>query len=665
VEPTAEAKRGELLWTPSPESVERSNMTRYARWLSSERGFDFGGDYGQLRRWSVEELEEFWASIWDFFEVNPSTPYTEVLAERKMPGARWFDGAHLNYAEHLLRGKPRERPAILHASERRELDSLSWGELREQVSRVAAALRELGVEPGDRVVAYMPNVPETVVAFLATASLGAIWSSCSPDCGAGSVVDRFAQIEPKVLFCVDGYRYNGRDFDRTDVVAGLQAEMPSLERTVVFRYLGTDPDLSALRDVIDWNDLLAAGEGQPLSFEQVPFDHPLWVLYSSGTTGLPKAIVHGHGGILLEHLKKLSLHVDAQEGDRLFWFTTTGWMMWNFLVAGLLTDAAIVLYDGSPGHPDMGVLWDLAEQTEMTCFGTSASYVAACMKAEVEPGAGRDLSKLRAVGSTGSPLAPEGFQWVYDHVGDDTWLFSTSGGTDVCTAFVGGVPILPVYRGELQARALGAKVEAFDEDGNSVVDEVGELVITEPMPSMPVFFWGDEDGSRYRASYFEHYPGVWRHGDWIEITSRGTAVIYGRSDSTINRQGVRMGTSEIYRAVAAVPEVLDALVVDIPRPGTEGWMPLFVVLREGESLDDELVAEIKRRIREQCSPRHVPDEVFQIAEVPRTLSGKVLEVPVKRILTGTPAETAASKDSLANPAALDYFVELSQRLGDG
>jgi acetoacetyl-CoA synthetase len=662
VEPTAEAKRGELLWTPSPESVERSNMTRYARWLSSERGLDLNGDYRQLWRWSVEELEQFWASIWDFFEVNASKPYNEVLAERKMPGARWFDGAHLNYAEHLLRGKPRERPAILHASERRELDSLTWGELREQVSRVAAALREHGVGPGDRVVAYMPNVPETVVAFLATASLGAIWSSCSPDFGAGSVVDRFAQIEPKVLFCVDGYRYNGRDFDRTDVVAGLQAEMPSLERTVVLRYLGTDPDLSALRDVVDWNDLLEAGEGQPLEFEQMPFDHPLWVLYSSGTTGLPKAIVHGHGGILLEHLKKLSLHVDAQEGDRLFWFTTTGWMMWNFLVGGLLTEAAIVLYDGSPGHPDMGVLWDLAEQTEMTCFGTSASYITACMKAEVEPGDGRNLSKLRAVGSTGSPLAPEGFQWVYDHVGDDTWLFSTSGGTDVCTAFVGGVPILPVYRGELQARALGAKVEAFDEDGRSVVDEVGELVITEPMPSMPVFFWGDEDGSRYRASYFEHYPGVWRHGDWIEITSRGTAVIYGRSDSTINRQGVRMGTSEIYRAVAAVPEVLDALVVDIPRPDTEGWMPLFVVLREGEALDEELVAEIKRRIREQCSPRHVPDEVFQITEVPRTLSGKVLEVPVKRILTGTPAKTAASKDSLANPAALDYFVELAATL---
>jgi acetoacetyl-CoA synthetase len=662
VESTAETRRGELLWTPSNESVERSNMTRYMRWLEAERGHGFNGDYGELWRWSVSELEDFWASIWDFFEVSASTPHSRVLAERTMPGARWFEGAQLNYAEHLLRGKPGQQLAILHGSERRELDSLTWGELREQVSRVAAALRELGVERGDRVVAYMPNVPETVVAFLATASLGAIWSSCSPDFGAGSVIDRFAQIEPKILFCVDGYRYNGRDFERTEVVAGLQGEMPSLERTVVLRYLGTDPDLSSLRDVIDWNDLLASGEGQPLRFEPVPFNHPLWVLYSSGTTGLPKAIVHGHGGILLEHLKKLSLHVDAQEGDRIFWFTTTGWMMWNFLVAGLLTDAAIVLYDGSPGHPDMGVLWDLAERTEMTCFGTSASYIAACMKADVEPGAGRDLSKLRALGSTGSPLAPEGFQWVYDHVGEDTWLFSTSGGTDVCTAFVGGVPLLPVYRGELQARALGAKVEAFDEDGNSIIDEVGELVITEPMPSMPVFFWGDEDGSRYRASYFEHYPGVWRHGDWIEITSRGTAVIYGRSDSTINRQGVRMGTSEIYRAVAAVPEVLDALVVDVPRPGTEGWMPLFVVLREGEELEEELVAEIKRRIREQCSPRHVPDEVFQIAEVPRTLSGKALEVPVKRILTGTPAEAAASKDSLANPAALDYFVELSQRL---
>jgi acetoacetyl-CoA synthetase len=636
-------------------------MTRYMRWLAGKRDLEFGG-YPALWEWSVTELEDFWTSIWDFFDVHASRPYTGVLPDRAMPGAKWFPGAELSYAEHIFRGKRDADRAVLHASELRDLRELTWGEFREQVARTAAGLRALGVGRGDRVVAYMPNIPETLIAFLATASIGAIWSSCSPDFGAASVIDRFAQIEPKVLFCVDGYRYNGRDFDRTDVVAGLESAMPTLERTVVLPYLDSKPDLGGLQSAITWDELLDSGPGAGLDFEQVPFDHPLWVLYSSGTTGLPKAIVHGHGGILLEHLKKLHLHVDAQEGDRLFWFTTTGWMMWNFLVGGLLTEAQIVLYDGSPGHPDMGVLWDLAERTGMTCFGTSASYIAACMKAGTEPGAGRDLSNLRSVGSTGSPLAPEGFEWVYEHVGRDTWLFSTSGGTDVCTAFVGGVPMLSVRRGELQGRALGAKIEAFDEDGNSIIDRVGELVITEPMPSMPLFLWGDEHGSRYRASYFETYPGVWRHGDWIEITSRGTAVIYGRSDSTINRQGVRMGTSEIYRAVHAVPDVIDALVVDIPRPGTAGWMPLFVVLTDGETLTDELTAEIKRRIRELCSPRHVPDAIYQIAEVPRTLSGKVLEVPVKRILAGTPPEQAASRDSLANPSSLDYFIDLAGRL---
>jgi acetoacetyl-CoA synthetase len=661
-EPTPPAQRGDLLWTPSAHAVERSNLTRYMRWLETERGLDFDGDYHALWRWSVEELENFWASIWEFFGVRASSGYERVLADRTMPGAEWFAGARLNYAENLLAGKPADRLAIQHASELRELDSLSWGELRERVARCASALRALGVEPGDRVVAYMPNVPETLIAFLATASIGAIWSSCSPDFGAGSVVDRFAQIEPKVLLCVDGYRYNGRDFDRTDVVGALLAELPTVSHTVVLPYLTPEPDRTALRNPTTWDELLASGEPGEIAFEQVGFDHPLWVLYSSGTTGLPKAIVHGHGGILVEQLKKLTLHLDAQDPDRVFWFTTTGWMMWNFLVGVLLTEASIVLYDGSPGHPDMDVLWELADRAGITCFGTSASYVAACMKAEVEPGAGRELSALRAVGSTGSPLAPEGFQWIYDHVGADTWLFSTSGGTDVCTAFVGGVPILPVYRGELQGRSLGCAVEAFDEDGNSVVDAVGELVLTEPLPSMPVFLWGDEDGSRYLASYFEMYPGVWRHGDWIEITSRGTAIIYGRSDSTINRSGIRMGTSEVYRAVASVDEVTDALVVDLPRPGTEGWMPLFVVLREGVELDDELRSELARRIREQCSPRHVPDAVFAIAEVPRTLSGKVLEVPVKRILMGTPPEQAASRDSLANPAALDWFVELAAKL---
>jgi acetoacetyl-CoA synthetase len=636
-------------------------MTEYMRWLETERGQRFDG-YPDLWRWSVDDLEGFWSSIWEFFDVQADGSYESVLSG-EMPSASWFAGTSLNYAEHVFAGKDDAETAILHASELRELDELSWGELRSQVGAVAAGLRELGVERGDRVVAYLPNIPEAIVAFLASASIGAIWSSCSPDFGPASVIDRFAQIEPKVLFAVDGYRYGGKVFDRRDVVAELQEAMPSLERTVLLPYLDAKPDLSPLSDATTiWPELIVRGEGAELRFDRVPFDHPLWVLYSSGTTGLPKAIVQSQGGILLEHLKKLHLHVNAHPGDRLFWFTTTGWMMWNFLVSGLLTRAAIVLYDGNPGHPGMGVLWDLAERAGVTMFGTSASYIAACMKEGVEPGRGRDLSRLGAIGSTGSPLSPEGFDWIYEHLGADTWLFSTSGGTDLCTAFVGGAIVLPVFRGELQGRALGAAVEAWDEDGNPVIDEVGELVVTEPMPSMPVFFWGDPDGSRYRASYFEMFPGVWRHGDWIEITSRGTAVIYGRSDSTINRSGVRMGTSEIYRAVLDVDEVLDALVVDVPRPGTEGWMPLFVVLRDGAQLDDDLRREIARRIRTQCSPRHVPDEVFSIAAVPRTLSGKALEVPVKRILMGTPPEKVASRDSLANPEALDWFVEMAGNL---
>jgi acetoacetyl-CoA synthetase len=497
------------------------------------------------------------------------------------------------------------------------------------------------------VVAYLPNVPEAIVAFLAVASLGAVWSSAAPEFGVRSVTDRFSQIEPKVLLAVDGYRYGGKDFDRRPVVEQLRAALPTVEHTVLLPYLDASATLPGAGT---WDALL--GDRSPLAPVRVPFDHPLWVLYSSGTTGLPKAIVHGHGGILLEHLKLMHLHVDAQAGDRVFWFTTTGWMMWNFLVGVLCTDAAIVLYDGSPAGD---VLWDYASETGMTCFGTSAAYIASCMKDGVEPaGEGRDLSRLRSVGSTGSPLAAEGFRWIHDHVGEDAWLFSTSGGTDVCTAFVGGVPLLPVHEGELQARALGADVQAWDEDGRPLVGAVGELVLTQPMPSMPVFLWNDPDGGRYRETYFEMWPGVWRHGDWIEITARGSAVIYGRSDSTINRGGVRMGTSEIYRAVLTLDEITDALVVDLG-----DYMPLFVVLRPGAVLDDDLIGRIARRVREDCSPRHVPDEVRQIAEVPRTLSGKLLEVPVKRILMGTPPERAASRDSLANPDALDPFVELA------
>ncbi|MEA2456161.1 MAG: acetoacetyl-CoA synthetase, partial [Thermoleophilaceae bacterium] len=549
-----------------------------------------------------------------------------------MPGAEWFPGTRLNYAEHLFRGAREGETAIVHASESSPLAELSWDELGDQVARCAAGLRRLGVGRGDRVVAYMGNVAETVVAFLATASLGAIWSSCAPEFGTPTVVDRFSQIEPKVLIATDGYRYGGRDFDRRENVEEIAAALPTLEHTV------TVPS--------GWDELLS--EPAELTFEAVPFDHPLWVLFSSGTTGLPKAIVQGHGGILLEHLKKLNLHSDLSETDRFFWYTTTGWMMWNFLVGGLLTGAAIVLYDG---QPDPQGMWDFAAEAGVTCFGTSAGFIGACMKAGIEPPA---LPRLRSVGSTGSPLPVEGFEWVYEKLGD-VWLFSTSGGTDLCTAFVGACPILPVRAGELQARALGASVEAWDEDGRALVDEVGELVLTKPMPSMPLFFWNDPDGERYRESYFDVYPGVWRHGDWIKITAGGSAVIYGRSDSTINRGGVRMGTSELYSAIEGVDEVLDSLVVDV-----DDRIVLFVVT--SAELDDDLVGEIRKRVRQHCSPRHVPDAIHRIDEVPRTLSNKKLEVPVKRILQGGDPAKVASRDSLANPSALDWFAERAAEL---
>src|SRR6266550_3614202 len=572
------------LWEAGEDVKREANITRYMQWLKSEKGLNFE-TREELWQWSVNNLEDFWASLWDYFHIKASSPYSAVLSERKMPGAKWFPGAKLNYAEHVFRNATTSRPAVLFRSERQQLVEVSWSELQQKVGSVAQGLKAMGVKSGDRVVAYMPNIPETLIAFLACASMGATWSSCSPDFGTNSVIDRFKQIEPKVLFAVDGYQYGGKAYDRRPIIAELQQSLPTLEKTVVVPYLFQDeqPDSESLRDAVSWQELLR--QPSELVFEQVPFDHPLWVLYSSGTTGLPKAIVHGQGGILLEHLKKLRLHLDAQAGDRLFWFTTTGWMMWNFLVGGLLSEASIVLFDGNPAHPDLGTLWDLADAAGITSFGTSAGYIASCQKAGVEPRAGRDLSRLDSVGSTGSPLAPEGFDWVRDRLGEDVWLFSTSGGTDVCTAFVGGVPTLPVYRGELQARALGAKVEAWSEDGRPLVGEVGELVITEPMPSMPLYLWGDEDGSRYRESYFSTFPGVWRHGDWIEITERGTAIITGRSDATINRGGVRMGTSELYRSVLALDEVLDALIVDVP-DGEGSRMTLFVVLRDDAVLDN-------------------------------------------------------------------------------
>ena len=633
-------RKPQLLWQPDEAFAQRTRLRAYGDWLAASRGIAVDG-YHELWAWSTGDLEGFWSSVAEYFGVRFHAAPRAVLEHAEMPGVRWFAGATLSYPAHIFRDRDPAAVAIRHTSELRPLSVMTWGQLRALTAQIQAGLRALGVGRGDRVVAYMPNIPETVAAFLATAGLGAVWSSCSPDFGARSVIDRFAQVEPKVLLAVDGYRYGGRDFDRTPVVGEIHAEVG-----------GTLVRLGYLDDS-GFEDGFLGAPGVELALEPVPFDHPLWVLYSSGTTGLPKAIVHGHGGILLEQLKHHSLHLDMHADDRAFWFTTTGWMMWNFLVGVLLTPASIVLYDGSPAAPSLDRLWDLAADAAITCFGTSAAYIAGCMKAAVKPAAGRDLGALRSVGSTGSPLSPEGFRWIYDELGDDTWLFSTSGGTDVCTAFVGGVPLLPVFEGELQARSLGCDVQSFDPDGRPLIGEVGELVITQPMPSMPLFFWNDPDGTRLREAYFEMYPGVWRHGDWIEITPRGTSIIYGRSDSTINRGGVRMGTSEIYRAVLALDEIVDALVVDV-----DGWMALFVVPRTGAGLDDELRGRIARRVREDCSPRHVPNTVHRIDEVPRTLSGKVLEVPVKRILMGTPPEQAASRDSLANPAALDFFTKL-------
>jgi acetoacetyl-CoA synthetase len=647
---------GAVLWTPSRARVEASELARYTRWLRERKGLAFD-DYAALHRWSVERLEDFWASLWEFLEIRSPTPYARVLDARRMPGARWFEGARLNYAEHAFRHASPARSAIVSRSELRAAAETSWAELERSVASLAAAMRAMGVKPGDRVVSYMPNIPETVAAFLATASLGAIWSSCSPDMGSGAVLDRFRQIEPKVLFAVDGYRYGGKDFDRRPVLEEIVRALPTLERVIFLPYL--DP-AARLAGAVSYASLLEADA--PLAFEQVPFDHPLWIVYSSGTTGVPKAIVHGHGGIVIEHLKTLLLHQDMRPGDRFFWMSSTGWIVWNLLASGLLAGCTLVMFDGNPAWPDAGALWRFIGESRTRHFGCGAALVAGWMKAGVEPAGIADLEALDAISVTGSPLTVDAFEWLYGKVKRDWWVAPISGGTDIACGFVAGCPILPVTAGEMQAKCLGVAVEALDDAGRLLVGEVGELVVTEPMPTMPLYFWNDPDGKRYRESYFEMYPGLWRHGDWIRFTDRGTSVIYGRSDTTINRYGIRMGTAEIYRVVEELPEVLDSLVVDCEYLGRKSFLPLFVVLRPGCVLDDALKSRIKERVRTAASARHVPDEIYAIDEVPRTLTGKKMELPVRKLLLGTPVDKVASADAMANPASLGFFVDLAGRL---
>ncbi|MFI6451486.1 acetoacetate--CoA ligase [Streptosporangium amethystogenes] len=660
-------EEGALLWEPSPEVVRNAKVTRYAEWLGR------AGDYESLWQWSVDAPAEFWTSIWDYFGVVGERGDGPVMSG-EMPGTEWFAGSTVNYAANALRGAASDpgRLAVVARDEVGGRRTFTRGELAEEVARVRAGLVALGVGRGDRVAAYVSNVPEALIAFLATASLGAVWSSCSPDFGASSVIDRFTQIEPKVLIAVDGYDYNGRNFDRGAIVDDIAARLP----TLVARVRISAEDLRGARstpgaDISDGSGAAAPADAPvpgtgvrtvswaelrsvagPLDFEPVPFGHPLWIVYSSGTTGLPKPIVHGHGGVVLEHLKAISFHQDLGEDDVFFWYTTTGWMMWNYLVGGLLVGSTVVLYDGAATYPLTDALWRLAAEEGVTYFGTGAPYVIASMKAGLKPSG---LDRLRGLGSTGSPLPPEGFGWVHDAL-PDVQLGSFSGGTDVCTGFVGAVPLLPVRAGVIPCRCLGAKVESFDPSGRSVVGEVGELVVTLPMPSMPVMFWNDPDGSRYRDSYFSEYPGVWRHGDWIKILPDGGSVIYGRSDSTLNRGGVRMGTSEFYRVVEGFEEIADSLVIDTGQLGQEGRLLLYVTMVEGETLRDDLVMRLRRELRERLSPRHVPNEIIEVPGIPRTLSGKKLEVPIRKILLGVPPEKAANLDAMANPEVLPHFV---------
>ncbi|MCP5200090.1 MAG: acetoacetate--CoA ligase [Gammaproteobacteria bacterium] len=653
---------GDLLWQPTAARIDKARITDFMRWLARERGVACP-DYDSLYRWSVECLEDFWAAVWDYFEIRSSAPYKQVLDRRVMPGAKWFEGARLNFAEHVLRHAAGKAEALYFAAEGRPVSALSGDALLAEVARVAAGLRARGIGPGDRVVAFMPNIPETMIACLAATAIGAVWSSTSSDFGAASVLDRFQQIEPKALFTVDGYRYGGKDFDRRDEARRIIEALPTLEQVFFLPYL----DASAappVTNAITWGDIHAGDEVPPLAYEQVDFDHPLWVVYSSGTTGLPKAIVHGHGGIVVEIHKGLALQSNLGPDSRMFFYTTSGWIMWNILMCSMMVGAAPVIYDGHPAAPNVDVLWQLAATTRATQFGASPTYLAMMQKDGIVPRERYDVSAIEGVLLTGSPATPESMKWLYDNVNEDLWVTSQSGGTDVASGFVSGSCILPVYAGEIQARALAVDVQAYDDAGEPVVGEVGELVVTQPMPSMPLYFWNDAGGRRYHESYFDTFPGVWRHGDFFQLNRRGGCFIKGRSDSTLNRYGVRIGTAEIYRCVEALPEIDDSLVVNLDLPGGRFFMPMFVRLAAGAALDETLVKKLAAALREQCSPRHVPDKVYAVEAIPYTLTGKKLEVPVRKILMGFDLAKAVSRDAMQNPDSIEYFIRFAAEQAD-
>ncbi|TLY91589.1 MAG: acetoacetate--CoA ligase [Gammaproteobacteria bacterium] len=656
---------GELLWTPGPERIRRANVTAFADWLARERGRRFA-DYTALWRWSVEDLEGFWQALWDYFHIDSSAPHTRVLGRRAMPGAEWFPGARLNYAQHVLRREPSGGDVLLHVSESQPLTALTWEALGNRVRTLATELRALGVEPGDRVVAWMPNIPETLIAMLATTAIGAIWACCSPDFGERGTLDRLVQLSPKLLFGIDGYRYGGKAFDRRSELRRIAAGLTSLEHLIYLPYLSPEDTTLPVPSARHWRTLFdrpAVGAGQ-FEYAQVPFDHPLWTLFSSGTTGLPKPIVHGHGGILLETLKNATFHFDLHPRERVFYFTTTGWMLWNFLMSTPLCGAVPVLYDGHPSYPTPDVLWKMAQEAGVVTFGASPTYVDQLSRLRVVPRERFGLEALRTVNLAGSPASPECMGWFYRNVKADLWVANGSGGTDCCTGFVGGVPTLPVRAGEIQAPSLGVSVKAYNARGESVVDEVGELVITEPMPSMPLRFWNDPGDRRYLDSYFQEFPGVWRHGDFFKINPAGNCWVLGRSDATLNRYGVRIGTAEVYRSLGLIPDVQDALIVNLDLPGGGFFMPLFVKLAAGVELNPELEARIRDTLRREYTPRHVPDKIYQVPGIPYTLTGKKMEVPVRRILMGVPPEKAANRSGVSDPTALDFFIDYARRQQD-